>query len=117
MIHVYGIPNCNTVKKSIDWLKANNIAFTFHDFKKEGVTAAKLRTWCKYFGWQNLVNKAGTTWKGLDDDQKAAVTNQRAAIKLMMENTSVIRRPVVEAGDLLLIRFKEEEYADALLSK
>jgi arsenate reductase (glutaredoxin) len=115
MIKVYGIPNCNSVKKALDWLKEHELEYEFHDYKKKGITAAKLKQWSKHFGWENLLNKAGTTWKGLDDDVKNSITSQPKAIQLMTENTSLIKRPIIEAGDDYLIRFNEEEYAQNLL--
>jgi arsenate reductase (glutaredoxin) len=115
MIKVYGIPNCNSVKKAVDWLKANNLEYEFHDYKKKGITAAKLKQWSKHFGWENLLNKAGTTWKGLGEDDKNAVTSEAKAIQLMTANTSVIKRPIIETGDDYLVRFNEEEYAGKLL--
>lgn len=117
MIEVYGIPNCNTVKKSLEWLKDQSLPYRFHDYKKEGITEGKLQEWCSYFGWDNLINKAGTTWKKMSDDEKAAIFDERSAIQIMMSNASIIRRPVVEAGKKKLIRFNEIEYADALLKK
>jgi len=115
MIKVYGIPNCNSVKKAIDWLKANHLDYEFHDYRKQGITVTKLKAWSKHFGWENLINKAGTTWKGLDDEIKNSITSEAKAIKLMTENTSVIKRPIVETGDDYLIRFNEAEYAGRLL--
>ena len=115
MITVYGIPNCNSVKKAIDWLKANNIEYHFHNYKKEGITHEKLRAWAHYFGWQNLLNKAGTTWKNLPEKEKYAVDNEAAAIEFMKNNTSVIKRPLVEYAGTYLLRFNEEEYKKNLL--
>ena len=117
MIEVYGIPNCNTVKKAVDWLKAHSLEYRFHDYKKEGITEEKLKVWSKHFGWEKLVNKAGTTWKKLSDDEKEAITTESAAIKLMMEHNRVIRRPVIEAGKKKIIRFNEDEYSATLLKK
>jgi Spx/MgsR family transcriptional regulator len=96
MIHIYGIPNCNTVKKSLDWLKDHDAAYTFHDFKKEGVHEAKLNTWCKALSYESLVNKKGTTWRGLTQEEQVAASTEQGAITLMKEKTSVIKRPVVE---------------------
>lgn len=110
MIEVYGIPNCNTVKKAVDWLKAHSLEYRFHDYKKEGIAKEKLEAWCHNFGWENLINKAGTTWKKLPDDVKATIVDQPAAIQLMLKQNSVIKRPVIEAGKKLLMRFNEEEY-------
>lgn len=95
-IQVYGIPNCNTVKKALDWLKEKELAFTFHDFKKEGVTQTRLKNWIKAVSKEVLVNKKGTTWRGLEDGQKASAETQAGAVALMTEKTSVIKRPVIE---------------------
>jgi arsenate reductase (glutaredoxin) len=99
MIHIYGIPNCGSVKKALDLLKQQEASFTFHDFKKEGITANQLGKWAKSIGWESLLNKKGTTWRGLTDELKATAVNQSGAISLMQQNNSVIKRPVVEWGD------------------
>jgi Spx/MgsR family transcriptional regulator len=99
MLHVYGIPNCNTVKKVLDQLKAEGHNITFHDFKKEGVSKGKLESWCKAVGWEALVNKKGTTWRGLAPEVQASITTKANALMLMQEKTSVIKRPVVEWPD------------------
>lgn len=117
MIEVYGIPNCNTVKKALGWLKAHSVEYRFHDYKKEGITKEKLEAWCQHFGWENLVNKAGTTWKKLPDNVKATIVDQPSAIQLMLDQNSVIKRPVIEAEKKLLIRFNEEEYQILLPKK
>jgi Spx/MgsR family transcriptional regulator len=117
MIEVYGIPNCNTVKKALDWLKEHSLPYRFHDYKKEGVSRENLEAWCEHFGWENLVNKAGTTWKKLPDDVKAKIVDQPSAIQLMLDQNSVIKRPVIEAGKNLLIRFNKEEYKTLLPKK
>ncbi len=108
---VYGIKNCNTVKKALDWLNKNKIEFEFHDYKKSGISATKLKEWIKQVGWESLVNKKGTTWRQLDESIKAKITNQKEAIALMTEKTSVIKRPLIEAdGKVLALGFDEEEY-------
>jgi arsenate reductase len=113
---VYGIKNCNTVKSALDWLNKNKIEFEFYDFKKSGITASKLTDWCKQVGWENLVNKRGTTWRQLDEVIQANVNNQESAIALMIEKTSVIKRPLVERdGSVLLLGFDEEQYREQLL--
>lgn len=117
MIKVYGIPNCNTVKKALDWLKAQKLDYEFHDYKKEGITIKKLNTWCMEFKWETLLNKAGTTWKSLPEDEKQSVVDQASAVKIMAEYTSIIKRPVVEADDKYLVRFDAQQYADVLLKK
>ena len=115
MITVYAIPNCNTVKKGLDWLKTNKIQFEFHDYKKKGISSAQLTNWCKQLGWEALINKKGTTWKLLGPEIQATITNQKAAIALMMEKTSVIRRPLIEEdGKIIALGFDETAYKNAL---
>lgn len=112
---VYAIPNCNTVKKALDWLQKNKIAFEFHDYKKKGITATILTNWCKQVGWETLVNKKGATWRQLAPDIQASITTQKAAIALMMEKTSIIKRPLIEEeGKILVLGFDEIEYKKAL---
>jgi arsenate reductase len=108
---LYGIKNCNTVKTAIDWLKKNKTEFEFHDYKAKGITAAKLKEWSKQVGWESLVNKRGTTWRQLDEKAQANVTNESAAIALMIEKTSIIKRPLIEdEGKVLTLGFDEIEY-------
>src|SRR5690554_5911565 len=110
-MHIYGIKNCNSVKKALDWLKENDVEHTFHDFKKEGVTEEKLRQWEKSVGWEVLLNRRGTTWRKIDPTVQARIVDGPSARKLMMEQTSVIKRPVIEtpAGNVL-VGFDEEVY-------
>ncbi len=113
---VYGIPNCNTVKKSLDWLKSHQIEFEFHDFKKKGITAEKLKEWFKVFGWETVLNKKGLTWKKLTKEEQAAIDNEDKAITYLIENTSAIKRPVIEKnGQAILISFDETQYAQTLV--
>ena len=115
MITLYGIPNCNTVKKAMDWFKENNLEVDFHDFKKKGITADKLEEWFSVFGWERMVNKNGLTFKKLDKDAQEAISTPDAAKAYLMSNTSAIRRPVVEWGNgKYTIRFLEEEFEEAL---
>ncbi|MCE7863144.1 MAG: ArsC family reductase [Bacteroidetes bacterium CHB5] len=108
---VYGIKNCNTVKNALDWLKKHRIEFEFHDYKKSGITTAKLTAWSKQVGWESLVNKRGLTWRQLDESIQAKITNEKAAIALMLEKNSVIKRPLIEEKDkVLLLGFDEAEY-------
>ena len=109
-ITVYGIPNCDTIKKTLNWLTKNNIAFVFYDYKKQGITKEKLSAWCKLVGWEVLLNKKSTTWRELDPSVQAKITNQAAAIKVMMGKTSIIKRPVIEKGNQLLVGYNEELY-------
>lgn len=117
MFTVYGIPNCNTVKKARTWLDENGVAYTFHDYKKKGINAEKLDKWIEVFPWEKLVNKAGTTWKALSEDEKLAVKDAQSAIELMTEKTSVIKRPVVEdeTGKAVSVGFSEPEFAKLFL--
>ena len=112
-VTVYGIPNCDTVKKSRTWLDAQGIAFTFHDYKKQGADPARIADWIAKAGLDKVVNKAGTTYRKLDDAQKAALAGEGAPA-VLAENTSVIKRPIVEHPGGLLVGFKEAEWAAAL---
>lgn len=112
---VYGIKNCNTVKSALDWLKKKKVEFEFHDYKSKGITQAKLKDWSKQVGWESLVNKRGTTWRQLDEAVQKKITSEKAAIALMMEKTSVIKRPLVEDnGKVLVLGFDEKEYQSKL---
>lgn len=112
---VYGIKNCNTVKSAVEWLTKNKIEFEFHDYKKSGITASKLSDWSKQVGWESLVNKRGTTWRQLDEASQKKVTNEKSAIALMKEKTSVIKRPLIEKnGKVVLLGFDEDEYKKKL---
>jgi Spx/MgsR family transcriptional regulator len=112
---LYGIKNCNTVKSAIDWLNKNNVTFEFHDYKKSGITDAKLKEWSKQVGWESLVNKWGTTWRQLDEVAQGKVTNERSAIGLMLAKTSVIKRPLIEQeGKVVLLGFDAAEYEKLL---
>jgi arsenate reductase len=112
---VYGIKNCNTVKKALDWLKEQNIEYEFHDFKKLGVSQLKLEEWASQVGWELLVNKRGTTWRQLEPERQKAIISLEEALKLMQEKTSVIKRPVIETEKGILLGFEEAEYKDRLL--
>src|SRR3954453_22329399 len=102
---VYGITNCNTVKKAIDWLRDHRGDFEFHDYKKKGICKEKLEEWSNQIGWENLVNKRGTTWRTLPADRQQKITNKEAAIDLMLEKPSIIKRPVIETGNKLIVGF------------
>lgn len=110
---LYGIPNCDTVKKARTWLEARGIAYTFHDYKKAGANAAKLAQWCAVAGWDKVLNRAGTTFKKLPDPDKADL-DQAKAVQVMAANPSCIKRPIVEHPGGLLVGFKEAEWAAAL---
>lgn len=112
---LYGIPNCNTVKKARSWLEQHGIAYEFHDFKKQGIDAATLETWLRQVPWEKLVNRAGLTWRNLDDASKAAVVDNNSAIALMTAKTSTIKRPVlVRDGAVFCLGFDETTYGKLL---
>ncbi|MCU0969437.1 MAG: ArsC family reductase [Rubrivivax sp.] len=96
MITLYGIPNCDTVRRARAWLTDHGLEHRLHDFKRDGVPVARLDAWIAALGWETLVNRQGTTWRRLDDATKAAVADAAAARALMLAQPSVIRRPVVE---------------------
>ena len=111
---VYGIKNCNTVKSALDWLKKNNVEFEFHDYKGKGITDAKLKSWSKQVGWESLVNKRGTTWRQLEEVVQKKITGEAAAINLMKDKTSVIKRPLIERdGKVIALGFDEAAYKKA----
>ena len=112
MITVYGIPNCDTVKKAITWLKENKIDFQFHDYKKQGITKTILNNWSKQVSIDVLLNKKGTTWKACTAEEQAAAAKKAGAIQLMTEKPSLIKRPVVEQdGTVLAVGFAADNYA------
>lgn len=113
-ISLYGIPNCDTVKKARTWLDANGVAYAFHDYKKEGADPARLAKWAEAVGWEKLLNRAGTTFRKLDEGDKADIDRAKA-LRLMTAHPSVIKRPVVEYRGGTLVGFKPEEWAAALL--
>lgn len=114
MIHVYGIPNCDTVKKARKWLDGQGLEYSFHDYKKEGVDAANLERWADSVGWEILMNRRGTTFRKLDEAEKADI-NREKALALMVEHTSMIKRPVAETddSDRVLVGFAQSEWENA----
>jgi len=112
---VYGIVNCNTVKKSLDWIRANELTYEFHDYKKKGIKAEKLTEWFNVFGWEKVINKNGLTFKKLSKEEQQSINSPEKAIAFLIQNTSAIKRPIVEIeGKPTLIGFKEEEYQQKL---
>lgn len=108
---LYGISNCNTVQKARNWLAARAISYQFHDFKKQGIDAATLACWLEQTSWEKLVNRSGMTWRHLSAEAKAAVIDNDSAIALMLEKTSVIKRPVLIRDDkLLALGFSDDSY-------
>ncbi|MDQ1183910.1 ArsC family reductase [Agrobacterium larrymoorei] len=107
---IYGIKNCDTMKKARSWLEANGIEAEFHDYKTQGIDRDNLEAWCKTAGWETVLNRAGTTFKKLDDAQKSDLTQEKA-IGLMLEQPSMIKRPVLESEGKITIGFKPDIYA------
>ena len=107
---VYGITNCDTVKKALTWLKANNVDFEFHNFKTEGISTKKLKEWDKKAGYEAFLNKKSSTWKDVPDEVKQTITSAEAAFSLIQEKTSMIKRPVIEDGKFLFFGFDEAVY-------
>ncbi len=107
-ITLYGIPNCDTTKKAMNWLNKNKVAYTFHDYKQEGIAKAKLEEWNSKAGWEAFFNKRSTTWKELPVAEQNKVTDLPSAIKVMMEHNSIIKRPIIEHGKELIIGYNEE---------
>ena len=103
MITVYGIAHCSNVKKARAWLLAQALAYDFHDFKKQGVPEAELRRWVAQLGWEKLLNRKGTTWRGLPAEVQAQVVDAEGAIQVMLQHASTIKRPVVVKGADLLV--------------
>ncbi len=113
MVKVYGIPNCDTVNKTLKWLDKHKVAYQFHDYKKLGITAAKLKSWTGQVGWEKVFNKKSATWRALDTATQASVTNEKAAISLMTNSTSIIKRPVIEEdGKVVAVGFDEKGYRE-----
>ncbi len=113
-ITIYGIKNCDTMKKARAWLDGHKVAYQFHDYKTSGIDKARLEGWAKKVGWETLLNRAGTTFRKLPDADKAGLTEKKA-LALMLAQPSMIKRPVLEmGGGKLLVGFKPEDYARAV---
>jgi arsenate reductase len=109
---MFGIKNCDTIKKARDWLTDHGIAYDFHDYKAEGIDEARLRRWCAELGWEVLLNRAGTTFRKSPDADRTGIDTDKA-VALMLAQPSMIKRPVIEAGDRLIVAFKPDIYAAA----
>ncbi len=115
MIHLYGIPNCDTVKKARVWLDAQGCAYTFHDYKKSGADPDKIKAWIAAAGLDVVVNRKGTTYRKLSDADKALVADSHSAVALLVQQPSIIKRPIAEHPGGVLVGFKEEQWSAALL--
>jgi arsenate reductase (glutaredoxin) len=114
MITLYGIANCDTVKKARAWLAENGRAHAFHDFRKHGVPPEALAAWMQSAGWQKLLNRQGTTWRKLDASVQAAVTDEASARQLMLAQPSVIKRPVVDWDGAITVGFNAADWRTRL---
>ncbi|MBC7868186.1 MAG: arsenate reductase [Gloeobacteraceae cyanobacterium ES-bin-316] len=115
-IKIYGIPNCDTVKKALNWLNKNEIVYDFHDYKKQGISKAKLQEWCRLKGWETIFNKRSTTFKELAAAAGTTVDGQAQAIQLMQQHNSIIKRPIIEVNGEIIAGFNENEYFQKLIS-
>ncbi len=113
MVTLYGIPNCDTVKKARVWLDKRGVAYDLHDYKKAGIDVARLQGWVEAHGWETVLNRAGTTFRALPGEARADLDADKA-IALMLAQPSMIKRPVLDLGDRTLVGFKPERYATEL---
>ncbi len=109
-VDLYGIPNCDTMKKARTWLESHGVEYQFHDYKKAGIERQTLVEWAKVVGWETLLNRAGTTFRKLPDGAKQKL-DERKALELMLEQPSMIKRPVLVRGTTLLVGFSPEKYS------
>jgi Spx/MgsR family transcriptional regulator len=116
MITMFGIKNCDTIKKARKWLEAEGIEYQFHDYKKDGLNQEQLNTWVKDLGWEALINKRGTTWRKLPEEIKDSI-DEAGAIAVMLENASIIKRPLlINGANNKLLGFKAEQYQEFINS-
>lgn len=109
MITLYGIPNCDTMKKARSWLDENGIAYKFHDFKKAGLDKDLLLAWIKAVGWETLLNRRGMMWRKLDEETKSNI-DEASAVRVMLDNPSIIKRPVLDTSKAIHVGFDTEDY-------
>jgi arsenate reductase len=114
-VTLYGIPNCDTMKKARTWLDDHQVAYAFHDYKKAGVDAETLRQWCGVLGWETVLNRQGTTFRKLPDADRGDL-NEDKAIALMVAAPSMIKRPILQSGNVLLAGFKPDTYLKSGIS-
>lgn len=115
-VTIYGIKNCDTMKKARDWLDRHSVAYTFHDYKAAGIARGTLQGWAHAVGWETLLNRAGTTFRALPEKDKAGLTEAKA-IALMLAQPSMIKRPVLDIGAKLLVGFRPEQYAEVFAGR
>ena len=110
-VTVYGIANCDTIKKAKSWLDKKGIKYAFHDYRKQGLEADQLNSWVDALGWEPLLNKRGTTWRKLPDEVKDNV-DRTSAIEIMLENPAIIKRPLLIKGDEMMLGFSDSQYQE-----
>ncbi|SFU22819.1 ArsC family reductase [Mesorhizobium sp. YR577] len=115
-VTIYGIKNCDTMKKARTWLEGHGIEYRFHDYKTEGLDRAQLAGWCKELGWEVLLNRAGTTFRALAEGDKQDLDTEKA-MALMLAQPSMVKRPVLDVSGKLLVGFKPERYAEMFSTK
>jgi arsenate reductase len=116
MFALYGIKNCDTCKKARQWLEQNGIEHRFHDYRADGLTPELLQSFIDRLGWEKLLNKSSTSWRQLSPEQQADLTREKAA-RLMLETPTLIKRPILDTGNKLIIGFKADQYASLNLSE
>ncbi|MEI8110693.1 MAG: Spx/MgsR family RNA polymerase-binding regulatory protein [Chitinophagia bacterium] len=116
MYKLYGIPNCNSVKKATQWLQQNGISYTFHNYQKSGIDEQKLMDWSKQIGWPAIINRKGTTWKKNAIENEKQVSSEKGTLALLTKQTSMIKRPIIElSGKVLAVGFDEDLYLQVFL--
>ena len=115
VVTLYGISNCDQVRKTLGWLRQNGIEYRFHDYRVDGIERVMLERWCSHLPWNSLLNRRGLTWRSLDEATRAQVVDQTSAIELMMAHPTLVKRPVIEFEDRLLLGFSAERLAATLL--
>jgi arsenate reductase (glutaredoxin) len=114
MTTIYGIKNCQTVQKAIKFLDENNIEYTFHDYKKQGIDVEHLESWCSELGWQKVLNRSGMMWRKASENDKAKVVDQQSAIEFMLQTPTSIKRPILKTEKGLLIGFVDGQYRELI---
>ncbi len=112
---MYGIKNCDTIKRARRWLEANNIPYAFHDYREDGINPVQLRSWVEELGWETLLNKRSTTWRQLPDETRQHM-NQALALHVMEEQPTIIKRPLLETANGRLVGFNEKQYEQTFIS-
>jgi Spx/MgsR family transcriptional regulator len=116
MYLIYGIPNCNTVKKATQWFIQNRIPYTFHNYQKMGISPDKLKNWAQQVGWELLINRKGTTWRKNSEGNEKLVQTEKGTLQLLSTQTSIIKRPVIEKNDkVMIVGYDEDQYLSLFL--